>query len=201
MFQMFSKNPQDVNQFEEKEEYIPNNETILFENPFYHNTIEFGNTTYEEFVYEDTLPKYELDPLGINSLQEEEKESLETMEMTNPVQEEISEEDTETTFPLHKSNSFEKISNSDTSSSLHKSNSFEKISNSDTSSSLHKSNSFEKISNSDTESDDDFPEDNKTFLDIIFTFIRTTSKIVYYHFIAGVHYLRENISYERLKKA
>jgi hypothetical protein len=184
---MFSKNPQDVNQFEEKEEYIPNNETISFGNPFYHNTIEFGNTTYEEFVYEDTLPKYELDPLGINSLQEEEKESLQTMEMTNPVQEEISEEETETTFPLHKSNSFENISNSDTSYSL------------------HKSNSFEKISNSDTESDDDFQEDNKTVLDIIFTFIsssiRTTAKIVYYHFIAGVHYLRENISYERLKKA
>lgn len=173
MYHIFSqpKNPQDVQQFDydEKEEYHQN-DTVSFENPFYQNpTVSFGNATYEEFVYEDSLPKYNIDPLGMNSLEEE---SPREIEMINPSEEENVEQSSDTT---------------------------------EINSSLLEKDAFEKITNSDTESDDDLPDEESSFLEIlmdfVFTTIRTTGKIVYYHFIAGIHFLRESFSNQRLKKA
>lgn len=177
MYHIFSKqpkNPQDVQpiEYDEREEYIPNNNTS-FENPIYQNhTVDFGNTTYEEFVYEDSLPKYNFDPLGMNSLEEEEKESSQAIEMMIPFEEEKVEQSSDTT---------------------------------EINSSLPENDAFEKITNSDTESYDDFQHDGNSFLEIVLDFvsttIRTTAKIVYYHFIAGIHFIRESFSDQRLKKA
>ena len=178
MYHIFSKqqpkNPQDVQpiDYDEREEYITN-DTLSFQNPFYQNhNVDFGNTTYEEFVYEDSLPKYNFDPLGMNSLEEEKKESSEPIEMMIPFEEEKVEQSSDIT---------------------------------EINSSLPENDAFEKSTNSDTESDDDFPDDGNSFLEIVLDFvsttIRTTAKIMYYHFIAGIHFLRESFSDQRLKKA